>query len=121
MESPPPPEMPQTTEEPLTPDEPGTTPPVTPNEPDVTTFNIYISEFLEEYSLSGRSLEQQKKELLQKDWLTSGLLGEIEALFPSHSEIKNDHDNKQDPRAFQHKIAQLFPSGRIFASFKQLD
>jgi hypothetical protein len=58
---------------------------------------------------------------LQKDWLTSGLIGEIESLFPSHSKIKDDDDNKGDPHAFQHKIAQLFPSGHIFASFKQLD
>jgi hypothetical protein len=94
---------------------------VTPNKPGVTTFTIYIPKFLEEYSLSEKSLDQQKKELLQKDWLTSGLIGEIEALFPCRSEIKSDNDNKRDPRAFQHKIAQLFPSGRIFASFKQLD
>jgi predicted nucleic acid-binding Zn ribbon protein len=53
--------------------------------------------------------------------LTSSLIGEIESLFPSCTEINNDNDNKRDACAFQHKIAQLFPSGRIFASFKQLD
>jgi hypothetical protein len=52
--------------------------------------------------------------------LTSGLIGEIESLFPSRSKIKNANDNKRDPAAFQHKIAQLFPAGCIFASFKQL-
>jgi hypothetical protein len=109
-------------EEPLTPKEPGTMEvPVTPDEPGVTTFTIYIPNFLEEYSLSEQSLEQQKIKLLRKDWLTSGLIGEIESLFPSHSKIKNANDNKQDPVAFQHMIAQLFPSGCIFASFKQLD
>jgi hypothetical protein len=80
---------------PLTPKEAGTSvDPVTPKVPHVTTLNIYIPNFLEEYSLSEQSLEQQKNELLQKDWLTSGLIGEIEALFPCHSEIKNDNDNK---------------------------
>jgi hypothetical protein len=95
METSPPPEVPQSMEESLTPKEPGTTvDPVTPKVPGVTTFTIYIPNFLEEYSLSEQSLEQQKNELLQKDWLTSGLTGEIEALFPCHSEIKNDNDNK---------------------------
>jgi hypothetical protein len=93
-----------------------------PEEPGATTFTIYVPTFLlQEYSLSEQSLEQQKNELLQKDWLTTGLIGEFESLFPSHSEIKIDDDNKRDHHAFQHKIAQLFPSGCIFASFKQLD
>jgi hypothetical protein len=85
------------------------------------TYTIYIPNFLEEYSLSKQSLEQQKIELLQKDWLTSGLIHEIELLFPTQSEIKINDDNKRDPHAFQQKISQLFSSGRIFASFKQLD
>jgi hypothetical protein len=50
-----------------------------PKKPGATTFPIYIPDFLEEYSLSEQSLEQQKNELLQqKDWLTSGLIREIE-------------------------------------------
>jgi hypothetical protein len=90
--------------------------------PGGTNFTIYIPNFLHaEYSLSEQSLEQQKNELLQKDWLTSGLIGEIESFFPARSEIKIDDDIKRDPNAFQQKIAQLFASGRIFASFKQLD
>ena len=122
METPPTPEAPVTIEDALTPKEPATmVEPLPPDEPGVITYTIYIPNFLEEYILSEQSFEQQKKELLQKDWLTTGLIGEIESLFPSRSEIKNDNDNKRDPRAFQHKIAQLFPSGRIFASFKQLD
>jgi hypothetical protein len=31
-----------------------------------TTFTIYIPPFLQEHSLSGQSLEQQNKELLQR-------------------------------------------------------
>jgi hypothetical protein len=94
-----------------------------PEEPGVTTFTIYVPNFLQEYSLSEQSLERQNNELLQKDWLTAGLIGEIESLFPTHSEINHDDDNKRDPHAFQqHKIAQLFASGCIFASFlKHLD
>jgi hypothetical protein len=88
---------------------------------DQITHTIYIPNFLQEYDLSEQSLEQQKIELLQKDWLCSGLLHEIEQLFPSQSEIKANDDNKRDPLAFQQKISQLFSPGRIFASFKQLD
>jgi hypothetical protein len=90
-------------------------------------FNIFIPEFLPvpeflpEYSLSSLTLDEQNTQLLQKDWLTTGVVEEIEALFPSSSKIKADNDNKRDPIEFQHKISKLFPPGRIFASFKQLD
>jgi hypothetical protein len=67
------------------------------------------------------TLDEQNTQLLQKDWLTTGLLEESEALFQSLLEIKANNQNKCDPIAFQHKIAKLFPPGRIFASFKQLD
>jgi hypothetical protein len=40
-------------------------------------FTLYIPDFLQEYSLSNKSLEEQKNELLRKDWLTSGLTYEI--------------------------------------------
>jgi hypothetical protein len=41
------------------------------------TFTLYIPDFLQEYSLSDKSLEEQKNELLRKDWLTSGPTYEI--------------------------------------------
>jgi hypothetical protein len=53
--------------------------------------------------------------------LTSGLTHEIETLFPTRTEIQVNDDNKRYPIAFQHKIAQLFPFRRMFASFKQID
>jgi hypothetical protein len=86
-----------------------------------TLFTLYIPVFLREYSLSKQSLEEQKNELLRKDWLTSGFIHKMHSLFPTCSEIKIDDDNNRDPTTFEHKILQLFPSGRIFASFKQLD
>jgi hypothetical protein len=67
------------------------------------------------------SLDEQNRQLLQKDWLTTGLQDEIQALFPKPHEIKANDDNKCDPIAFQRQIAKMFPSGHIFASFKQLD
>jgi hypothetical protein len=89
--------------------------------PGVTTFTLYIPDFLQEYSLSDKSLDEQKNELLRKDWLTSGLTYEIQAMFPTPTDIQVNDDNKRDPIAFQHKIAQQFPVGHIFASFKQID
>jgi hypothetical protein len=90
--------------------------------PRATTFTLFVPDFLREYSLSEQSLlEEQKNELLGKDWLTSGLIHEIHSLYPTCLEIKTDDDNNRDRTAFEHKISQLFPSGRIFASFKQLD
>jgi hypothetical protein len=57
--------------------------------PGANTFTVYILNILQVYSLSKWSLEQQNKELLQKDWLTSSLiLLETESLFPTRSEIK---------------------------------
>jgi hypothetical protein len=58
---------------------------------------------------------------LQKDWLTSGLTHVIQNLFPTHSDIQINDENKRALIAFQHQIAQLFPFGHIFASFKQID
>ncbi len=45
--------------------------------PGATTFTLFIPGFLREYSPSEQSLEEQKNELLRKDWLTSGLTYEI--------------------------------------------
>jgi hypothetical protein len=91
--------------------------------PDVTmpSFTIYIPDFLPEYGLSEKSVEDQKNKLIRKDWLTFGLIQEIESWLTTRSDINVDEDNKRDPAAFQQKIAQLFPPGRIFSSFKQLD
>jgi hypothetical protein len=87
----------------------------------MSTHTIYIPDFLALYIVSPLSWDLQNKELLKEDWLTPGLLLEIEALAPAPSEIQADQDNRRDPTAFQNKIAKLFPVGRIFASFKQLD
>jgi hypothetical protein len=88
---------------------------------DATTFNLYIPDFVQEYSFSGKTLDEQNTQLLQKDWLTPGLIHEIETLFPNPSEINSDDDNRRDSVAFQRKISLLFPCGRMFASFKQID
>ena len=89
--------------------------------PDAITHTLYIPQFVLDCNLSGKSLDEQNTVLLQKDWLTPGLIHEIEALFPNASEINSDDDNKRDSLTFQRKIALLFPCVRLFASFKQID
>jgi hypothetical protein len=42
--------------------------------PDLTIFTLYIPEFIQECSLSGKTPNEQNTEVLQKDWLTAGLI-----------------------------------------------
>ena len=84
-------------------------------------YTLYIPDFVEAYKLSSTSLAKQKTELSPKDWLTPGLIEEIEVAFPTCTEINPAEDIEHDSTVFQQKIAKLFPSGRMFASFKQLD
>jgi hypothetical protein len=56
---------------------------------------------------------------LQKDWLTPGLIHEIETLFPNPSEINSDDDKRRDSTAFQSKIySYFFVDGSLPASSK---
>jgi hypothetical protein len=83
--------------------------------------STFLTFYKSKYSLSDKSLKEQKNERLQKDWLTSfGHTHEIKALFPTCTEIQINDDNKHDPIAFQHKIALMFSFGHIFARFKQI-
>jgi hypothetical protein len=75
---------------------------------DATSFTLYIPDFVQEYSLSGKTLDKENTQLLRKDWLTPGLIHEIETLFPNPSEINSDDDNRCDSIAFQRKIALYF-------------
>jgi hypothetical protein len=60
---------------------------------------------------------------LQKNWLTSELVREIEAFFPTKEEISNtaEGDNVRDLEAFMVKAAKMLPKSRILASLKQVD
>jgi hypothetical protein len=42
--------------------------------PDATIFTLYIPEFVQGCSLSGKTPDEQNTELLHKDWLTPGLI-----------------------------------------------
>ena len=66
-------------------------------------------------------LKNVDKELQDKNWMTPGLVTEVQNLFPNKDEIDSSNNNKRDPFAFQVKAAQLFPIGHIFASPHQLE
>jgi hypothetical protein len=55
------------------------------------------------------------------DWITSDLHSEIFALLYPSSDENDPATGRQDRDAFVVKAKILFPKGRIFASFKQLD
>ena len=79
---------------------------------------LYIPEFRDELFESGRNLFDAKEEYLNKNWLTQGIVEEIENQFPTGNEIDATNRNQRDYEAYLRKIALLFPVGRRFASFK---
>ena len=83
---------------------------------------VYIPDFVEEYfDVTKYSPFETKKVLAAKQWVTDGLMKEVDDCFPSSASINHYNDNERDCDLFAKKDALLFPVGRIFASFKQLD
>jgi hypothetical protein len=84
---------------------------------------IYMPTFFPEYEqrfADGEDKEVLNAELKKKDWITTDLQIEITQLYPSLTE-KDPVSGKRDHAAFIVKAQILFPFGRIFANFKQLD
>jgi hypothetical protein len=84
---------------------------------------VYIPTFLlgyEEHLFNGENKLALNRELLKKDWLTTDLCHEIIGLYPSVHK-KDPDTGKREQAAFVAKATIIFPLGRIFASFKQLD
>jgi len=86
-------------------------------------WTLYIPSFFSSYEerlANGEDKKDLNHELLQKDWITTGLRDEISDLYPSDTE-KDPDTGQRDHAAFVEKATLLFPLGRLFASFKQLD
>jgi hypothetical protein len=84
---------------------------------------IYIPTFLPAYEqrfANGEDKDAINRELLLKDWITTDLRNEIITLYPSAAE-KDPVTGKRDHAAFIAKAKMMFPVGRMFASFKQID
>jgi hypothetical protein len=61
---------------------------------------LYIPEFRDELFESGRDLFAVKEEYLKKNWLTQGIVEEIENQFPTGNEIDATNRNQRDYAAY---------------------
>ncbi len=69
---------------------------------------------------TGEPLSVIRERLEVKNWLTKGLLDEIAASFPRSSDI-GVGTGSRDKTCFEENCQKLFPTGRIFASNKQVE
>jgi hypothetical protein len=81
---------------------------------------LYIPDVLQSELDSGDSLEDINARLKQKNWLTTALVDEITSLFPSAADVDTT-TGERDKAKFVENCEILFPPGRIFCSYKQLD
>ena len=61
------------------------------------------------------------KTIEEENWLTDGLVDEIQSLFPPRDEIDSTDNNTRDPLAFKAKASKLFCVAHIFTSSRQLE
>jgi hypothetical protein len=73
---------------------------------------MYIPQFRDELFESGLNLYVANEGYLKKNWLTPGIVEEIEKQFPIGSEIDATDRNQRDYEGYLWKIAILFPVGR---------
>ncbi len=81
---------------------------------------LYIPDWLETEVGTGEPLSVIREQLEVKNWFTKGLLDEIAASFPSSGDIAVGTGSR-DKACFEAKCQKLFPTGRIFASNKQVE
>ena len=81
---------------------------------------LYLPDFLAAELNSTDTLEEVRDRLQVKNWLTEGLVEEITQLFPSKDDI-DPVTGTRDQSVFSHNCLKLFPTGRIFASDKQIE
>jgi hypothetical protein len=65
------------------------------------------------------AIQAANEALLKANWLTPGIIREIEAVFPSTSDIV-ESTRERDMNAFAANVGRLFFKDRMFASLKQL-
>ena len=83
------------------------------------------SPFFLHYMQSSNHLEGKNMEMMDRDWLTSALIKEIEIYYSKSEDlIVRNFDNSCctdiDIYIFRDNCKNLFPIGRIFVSAKQL-
>ena len=81
----------------------------------------YLPHFYDEFSETPLvDAKDVAADYLSKDWLTDELTEEIAAASPTSDDIKGPL-NARNKAVFEGHCENLFPSGHVFASFKQLD
>ena len=81
---------------------------------------LYIPTFREELlNQTDLSHDSIHDEFQKRNWLTSGLIKEVEALYPTKDHI-NSSNGERDKAIFEENCNKLFALGRKFASSRQL-
>ena len=86
--------------------------------------NVYIPSWYKEVISSNRDLGILDEEMRNRCWMTDELATEIRKYYPSTDEImfnKSIGDCTRDHEAFHKKCSELFPEGRVFLSYIQLN
>ena len=88
----------------------------------VSEHNMYIPSFTLDLAqnLSEDEYKKIKEDWSQRNWLTPGLLKELEESYPAPHHIDKNNANKRDKEAFEECMSKVFYEGRKFASPKQL-
>jgi hypothetical protein len=87
---------------------------------DPTPPTIYIPTFREElFSRTDLTEDYIHDQFQKRDWLTSGLIKEVEALHPTKDHT-NSSNEEHDKAVFELNCNKLFCPGCIFASSRQL-
>jgi hypothetical protein len=82
---------------------------------------LHLPEFLVGNDAAAFFESHGPDEMKNLDWMTPDLIKEVEACYPTASEVNQGTENSRDLDAFKRKAELLFPVGRVFASYKQLN
>jgi hypothetical protein len=81
---------------------------------------VDIPDFVEQELSTGDSLEVIRVRLQSMNWLSTDLVTEITSLLPTTGDV-NPLTGERDKERFAENCLLLFPTGRVFASEKQID
>jgi hypothetical protein len=81
---------------------------------------IFIPDFTETELLSDDHFEDIRDRIQGMNWLSTGLVNEITALYPTAADV-NPQTEEHEKDSFADNCFLLFPKDRIFASEKQIE
>ena len=78
-------------------------------------FSAVYPSFYEEWMISEREHSEVESYFIKQNWLTEDLINELNSFIP-------DSNNESGPnREFESMCKHMFPRGRKFANYRQLD